>query len=169
MTRRDSGVTALLHATCLDFCGRGVLIEGPSGAGKSDLALRLIDQPGRGLGGDAKPAVLIADDQVVVSLKAGQLLARPPDKLKGLIEVRGLGILNIPYRPETLLRLVVTLMPAPEIERMPDHNDLTGEILGVRLPRMRLDPRLASAPARVRAALDALSAAEPAVVSTPSH
>lgn len=169
MTRRDRGVTALLHATCLDFCGKGVLIEGPPGAGKSDLALRLIDQPGRGLGGDLKSAVLIADDQVIVGLKAGQLLARPPEKLKGLIEVRGLAILSVPYRPETLLRLIVTLVPGQDIERMPDPDDLSREILGVGLPHMRLDPRLPSAPARVRAALDALSAAEPSVVSTPSH
>jgi HPr kinase/phosphorylase len=40
----------LVHGTCLVIGGCGVLILGASGSGKSDLALRLIDQPGRGTG-----------------------------------------------------------------------------------------------------------------------
>src|SRR5687767_4833 len=63
----DLPQAVVLHASCLDLDGKGVLIEGRPGAGKSDLSLRLIDQPGRGLTGDAlKGARLVADDQVVV-------------------------------------------------------------------------------------------------------
>jgi HPr kinase/phosphorylase len=40
----------LVHGTCLEIGGCGVLILGASGSGKSDVALRLIDQPGRGTG-----------------------------------------------------------------------------------------------------------------------
>jgi len=157
----------MLHATCLDIEGSGVLIEGPSGAGKSDLALRLIDQPGRGiLAGMPQMARLVADDQVVIRRTASGLVASPPEKLSGLIEIRGLGILKIPYCPETILRLVVTLRKLDDIERMPEPTDLMGKILGTWLPRISLDPRLPSAPARLRAALDALSVDERNVIST---
>jgi serine kinase of HPr protein (carbohydrate metabolism regulator) len=148
----------------------GVLILGPPGAGKSDLALRLIDEPGNGLSGASKTAVLVADDQVLLTAEARHLRARPPPRLKGLIEIRGLGILKLSCRPMTVVRLIVTLAAASEIERMPQPDDLVYEILSIKLPMLRLDPRFASAPARVRAALDSLyslSVNEPTMVSTP--
>jgi HPr kinase/phosphorylase len=159
--------SVMLHATCLDIGGRGVLIQGCPGAGKSDLAIRLIDQPGLGIaGGLPQTARLVADDQVVIRRLAAGLVASPPEKLRGLIEIRGLGILKIPYCPETILRLIVTLRRSEDIERMPQPTDLMGKILGVGLPRISLDPRSASAPARLRAALDALSVDERNVIST---
>jgi HPr kinase/phosphorylase len=157
----------MLHATCLDIEGLGVLIQGRPGAGKSDLALRLIDQPGTGiLGGMPKTARLVADDQVVIRRLASGLGASPPEKLRGLIEIRGLGIFRIPYCPETILRLLVTLRKMDGIERMPEPTDMMSKILGIWLPRISLDPRVASAPARLRAALDALSVDERNVIST---
>ena len=159
--------TVILHAACLDIEGRGVLIQGRPGAGKSDLALRLIDQPGTGILGQAlKPARLVADDQVVIRRLADRLLASPPDRLKGLIEIRGIGILKIPFCPETTLRLIVAMGQADEVQRMPEPHDLMGEILGTRLPRIVVDAKAPSAAARVRAALDALSVDEPNVIST---
>ena len=159
--------TVILHATCLDIEGRGVLVQGRSGAGKSDLALRLIDQPGLGVMGKAlKPARLVADDQVVIRRLGVRLLASPPEKLQGLIEIRGLGILQIPFCPETILHLIVVIGQREQMPRMPEPNDFIGEILGTRLPRIALDAKAASAPARVRAALDALSVDEPNVIST---
>ncbi|HEY7766457.1 MAG TPA: HPr kinase/phosphatase C-terminal domain-containing protein [Aestuariivirgaceae bacterium] len=163
----EASLSRLLHATCVDIEGRGVLIQGRSGAGKSDLALRLIDQPGRGLAGTAaRLAVLVADDQVIVRSAGGRLVAEAPDRLKGLLEIRGLGILKLPYRRSSTLHLLVTLSPEAEIERLPEPSDLVGEILDVKCPHIRLDPGRASAPARVRAALDALSVHEPGVIST---
>ena len=56
-TKRTVGqaTRTLLHASCVELSGTGVVLVGPSGSGKSDLALRLID------GG----AQLVADDRVV--------------------------------------------------------------------------------------------------------
>lgn len=130
----------LVHATCIDIAGSGVLLRGPSGSGKSDLALRLID------GG----AVLVADDQVVVEGADGVLRASAPAVLAGLIEVRGLGIMRLPYQDSTL-RLVVDLTPVAEIERLPD--DDRCDDLGVTLPVIRLAPFEASAAAKVRLAV----------------
>ena len=55
---------------------------------------------------------------------------------------------------ETRLRLAVRLTPAAEIERLPDLGQARMDILGIALPLILLDPQNASAPARLRAALD---------------
>jgi HPr kinase/phosphorylase len=159
-------VTQLFHGTCIDFDGAGVLILGAPGSGKSDLALRLLDRPGLGLSGQPKTAALVSDDQVAVTFDQGRLLARPPPAIRGLLEVRGLGIVEVPCRPQTVLALVVTLSDASMIERLPEPQDLACTILGQKLPLLRLDPRIASAPARVRAALDSLPVEAPIVIST---
>src|SRR6516162_9304950 len=72
-----------IHASCAARDGAGVLLLGPPGSGKSDLALRLLDCG----------FMLVADDRVEV--EGG--VARPPPALAGLLEVRGLGILRLPY------------------------------------------------------------------------
>ncbi|MGH6874367.1 MAG: HPr kinase/phosphorylase, partial [Aestuariivirgaceae bacterium] len=110
--------------------------------------------------------VLVSDDQVVVTLESGTLLARPPPSIRGLLEVRGLGVVELPFKPETVLALVVTLSDVSTIERLPEPGDLVFTILGRKLPLLRLDPGIASAPARVRAALDSLPVKAPIVIST---
>lgn len=145
--------TTTLHGTCVAVEGEGVLILGPPGSGKSDLALRLIDQPGCGLGAGLKSALLVADDQVHVSRKSGKLVASAPPVLAGKLEVRGLGIVDIATAAHVPLVLCVRLTDAATIERLPDLAGSTFEVLGVRLPLVMVDPLQASAPARVRAAL----------------
>jgi serine kinase of HPr protein (carbohydrate metabolism regulator) len=131
-----------LHAACVQLGGVGVVLLGPSGVGKSDLALRLIDGGAR----------LVADDQVRVEATPSGLLGRPADNLAGLLEVRGLGILRLPYCSASPLGLVVELdaTPAP---RLPEPS--TYPILGTELRRIRLDPRQPSAAAKIRLALGA--------------
>jgi serine kinase of HPr protein (carbohydrate metabolism regulator) len=133
--------------------GRGVLLRGKPGAGKSDLALRLIDTPGYGLGPELLRAELIADDQVMLEQVAGVLLASCPNPIKHRLEIRGLGIVDRMSGGPVPLALVVDLVPGLAVERLPADSDRSTSLLEVRLPRLALDPSTASAPAKIRAAL----------------
>jgi serine kinase of HPr protein (carbohydrate metabolism regulator) len=132
-------VSQIVHAGCVALAGRAVLIRGPSGSGKSDLALRLID---RGW-------VLVSDDYTSLSEAAGRLMASPPATIAGKIELRGVGILERPYRAEVPVALLVDLAGPPE--RMPEAD--TAEYEGVTVPMIGLSALEASAPIKVEAAL----------------
>ena len=119
------------------------MLLGASGVGKSDLALRLIDSG----------ATLVADDQVHVEAGETGLLGRPAEALAGLLEVRGLGILRLPYCEVSPLGLVVELDRDEIMARLPTRS--TYSLLGTDLRYLRLDPREASADAKVRLALTA--------------
>lgn len=147
---------ALIHGTCLSVGGEGVLLLGQPGSGKSDLALRLIDGAGTGLSGIARGAKLVADDQVVVRRSGSRLIASAPAALAGKLEIRGLGIVDVDTALEAELKLAVRLSPATDIERLPDLTRARMEILGATIPLVLIDPESASAPARIRAALDHL-------------
>lgn len=149
---------ALIHATCLAIGGEGVLLLGQPGSGKSDLALRLIDGAGTGLSGRLRSALLVADDQVVIRRVEGRLIASAPPPLAGKLEIRGLGIAEVPIERDVPLRLAVRLTPAADIERLPDLARSRMEILGVSIALVLLDPEKSSAPARLRAALDQFAA-----------
>ncbi len=69
----------ILHATAVAWRGRAVLILGRSGSGKSALALQLM----------ALGCTLVADDGVELAVQEGALVARPPEKIRGMIEARG--------------------------------------------------------------------------------
>ncbi len=86
---------------------------------------------------------LVADDRV--ELDGG--VARAPDALAGLLEVRGLGIVRLSYRDSVPVALVVELAGVEQLERLPE----PATRLGFR--SIRIDPSLASAPARVALAL----------------
>ena len=131
---------SIIHGTCVSIGETGVLIRGPSGAGKSDLALRLID------GG----AVLVSDDYCEATTKDGSVILSAPEAIAGRIEVRGLGIVRLTFRPSATLGLVVDLVRGTDIERLPD--ETTTDIAGVRVRWMQVDPTHASAGAKVRIA-----------------
>ena len=136
-----ASLNMLTHASCVAWPEGAALLRGASGAGKSDLALRLID-----LG-----AELVADDQVLLDSQAGRLLARPPETLAGMIEVRGVGIVVLAHRASAPVALVVDLVPDEQVERLPEPQ--TTLLLGVTLPLLRLSPWPASAAAKVRLAV----------------
>ena len=146
--------TTLVHGTCVAIGEAGVIILGPPGAGKSDLALRLIDQPGCGLSGVLRATRLVSDDQVAVTLEGGDLIASAPAAIAGLLEVRGLGIVQVPVVARVRLVLAVRLADALTIDRLPGADNGRFEVLGIGLPLALIDAAKASGPARVRAALD---------------
>ena len=87
--------------------------------------------------------VLVADDQVEVL----DGIARPAPALSGLLEVRGLGILTLPYMAQAKVVLAVQLGSGPRLPEPMRH-----EMLGI--PLVTIDPAAASAPSRVNLALD---------------
>jgi serine kinase of HPr protein (carbohydrate metabolism regulator) len=133
-----------LHASCVMIDGAGVLLHGASGAGKSDLALRLID----------RGASLVSDDYTFLRRVGDRLLASPPETIAGRIEVRGLGLIDMPYVHEAYVRLLIALdEPVP---RMPEDEAPTRWIAGVAVPVVALAPLEPSAPIKVELALRAL-------------
>lgn len=108
-----------------------MLIRGPSGSGKSRLALELI-QAARG--GTLRFARLVGDDRVHVEAAHGRLLVRPAAALAGMIELRGTGILQLPYEPSAVVGLLVDLAAAAE--RLPVASQSRTELEGVALARL---------------------------------
>jgi HPr kinase/phosphorylase len=120
------------HATAVLAGARAVLIRGPAGAGKSRLAWSLLEAAKRG---EILFARLIADDRVTLSMLNGRLIAAAPAQIAGKIELRGAGIVSVPYEPFAVVGLIVDLA-AGDAERIPARAALSAEILGVRLPRL---------------------------------
>ena len=99
----------LMHATCVDVNGSGVLIVGRSGSGKSSLAISLL----------ALGSTLVADDQCELVKKNNSFCIFKPASLPNRIEIRGIGLVSVPMVVETSLDWVVNMDEA-EKERMPD-------------------------------------------------
>jgi serine kinase of HPr protein (carbohydrate metabolism regulator) len=133
--------TQMIHASCVEIMGRGVLLLGPSGSGKSDLALRLID----------RGATLVSDDQVILTASESALIAGPPPKIAGKIEVRGLGIISLPFARDVRLSLAVDLAGA--VERFPLEPQWA-DYLDHRLALVALSAHEASATIKVERALE---------------
>lgn len=121
-----------MHGVFMDILGMGVLITGESGLGKSELGLELIS---RGNG-------LVADDAVdLFRINQTTIEGRCPDLLQNLLEVRGIGLLDIraifgetAVRRKMRLKLIVHLVRKETLER--DYErlpsvPLTQEVLGI--------------------------------------
>lgn len=126
-----------LRGTCIAVEGSGVLLRGPSGCGKSDLALRLIEAGAR----------LVADDYTDVVEAGGRIFAMPPPELRGLLEVRGIGIVQLPPAASAPLVASIDLIATENVERMPDRKSF--ELLGLSLPAFQLAAFEASCVAKV--------------------
>lgn len=148
--------TVMLAAAAKPFNGpphAAVLIMGPPGSGKSDLALRLIERGAR----------LISDDQTALFVEAGRLFAEAPPPIKGLLEMRGLGVITLEAAGPSPLGLAVEIDPAHDIARMPEpayYAAPTTLATAARVPLIRLKPFEASAPTKVVAAASALEIAQ---------
>ncbi len=124
------------HGVLIDIFGLGVLIEGDSGIGKSELALEMILKGHR----------FIADDIVVMKFFPPNLIVgSSPKPLKGHLEIRGLGIINVAelygissLRAEKKIGMVIRLTKEmEEIDRI-GLNKEKKEILGVKLPYLKI-------------------------------
>jgi HPr kinase/phosphorylase len=130
-------VSCSLHGVLMDVLGMGVLISGESGLGKSEVGLELIS---RGHG-------LVADDVVELHRVGPTTIeGRCPPILHGLLEVRGLGLLDIKtvfgetaVRRKMRLKLIVHLVRRntheDEYERLP-LEDLTQDVLGLQVRKV---------------------------------
>ncbi len=130
-----------LHGVFMEIYSIGVLITGESGLGKSELALELISRGHRLVADDAPEFTQIAPDV---------LDGACPELLQDLLEVRGLGIMNIrqmfgdtAVKRNKYLRLIVHLVRAGEIADTDGLSRLTGEtaarnVLGLEVPVFNL-------------------------------
>ncbi|GAB4218073.1 MAG: HPr(Ser) kinase/phosphatase [Rhodoferax sp.] len=121
-----------MHGVFMDILGLGVLITGESGLGKSELGLELIS---RGNG-------LVADDAAdLYRINQDTIEGRCPELLQNLLEVRGIGLLDIrgifgetAVRRKKRLQLIVHLVRRETLERDYDrlpHEPLTQDVLDV--------------------------------------
>jgi HPr kinase/phosphorylase len=139
----------LVHGTCVTLGRRGALLRGQPGSGKSDLALRFLALTGEA---DRKP-MLVADDQVFIADDDNRLVASPPTTIAGKIEVRGLGIVEMPYLARAELVLVCDLVNDKDVPRTPPEPWERTEIAGRKVPVLKLAPFELSAPLKLKMAL----------------
>jgi HPr kinase/phosphorylase len=125
---------ATIHASAVLVGPRAVLIRGPAGSGKSRLVMTLLNMSATGLLPFAR---LVADDRVLIEERHGRLLARPPAALAGLLEVRGLGLRQLPYEPVAVLGWILDL-GVEEADRLPRDEELTAALASVTLPRLAI-------------------------------
>jgi serine kinase of HPr protein (carbohydrate metabolism regulator) len=124
---------------------RGLLLRGPSRAGKSALALALIGKGWR----------LVADDRVHLWRCAGRVWGRAPDRLRGLLEVRGVGVLPVPALDCCEVTHVIdSPQGASEIERIPE--PAVAVLIGINLPACILELKAPGAADRAVAFCGAL-------------
>ncbi len=116
-----------LHACLLEIYGIGVLLTGESGIGKSEISLDLIKKGHR----------LIADDRVNIKDVRGKLIGSCPESIYGMMEVRGIGIIDVPrmfginsLSKNTRISLVVHLVSFNKNEPM--------ERVGMKTDRIQL-------------------------------
>ena len=128
------------HGVFMEISGLGVLIRGTAGIGKSEVALELISRGHR----------LVADDAPCFIARGDEVTGSCPDRLFGLLEVRGIGILDIrelfgsnALKARKYLRLIVDLYPADGARRIGADERLFGDrgnerIAGLAIPVWRL-------------------------------
>ena len=133
--------TTNLHGGLIQIYGKGVLITGESGMGKSEIGLELIK----------KGHLLVADDRVDCSLIHKQIIGKSPEILKGMMELRGIGIINIEkmYGVNSVLDkskidLIIHLEPwskDKEYDRVGIEDKKYQEVLGVKIPKLIIPVR----------------------------
>ena len=117
----DATEPDLFHGTAVALDGRALLLRGRSGSGKSTLARELI----------SRGAILVADDRVLVTPREAGLVASAPHRLAGLLEARGVGILQLAFTSAPIVAVID--MDSAESDRLPQRHDtvIAGETLAM--------------------------------------
>ncbi len=136
--------TKQVHSTSVVLDDNGILITGDSGSGKSDLALRLIDNG----------ATLISDDVTICKKKINHIFLSSPRETKGLLEVREVGIITVPFVEQIKLRMVVKLINK-ELERLPKKRIY--KLLGVDIPLLTINGLNSSSVIKVKVKLNEIT------------
>lgn len=130
----------LANCSCVSMRGRGLLITGEPGSGKSSLALALLD----------RGAELVGDDGVALTLEDRLVLAAPPPNTAGLIEIRNVGLLEV---PTSSAPIAIAIHLSASAERLPlGPKELL--LLGQPIPYISLYPDSPVLPLRAEAALE---------------
>ena len=127
-----------VHGVLLQLYGRGVLITGESGVGKSEIALELIK----------KGHLLVADDRVDVYRIHNHLSGEAPTVLKGMLEIRGVGVIDVPSMfgaasvvDKSPINYVIYLEKwnsQNEYNRLGDDNSDSVEYFGISIPKLTI-------------------------------
>ena len=129
-----------VHGVLVDVYGIGILITGESGIGKSETALELIKRGHR----------LVTDDAVDIKEVDGELIGQSPRITIGMLEVRGIGIIDV-----ASLYGLSSILPEKDIQLLMhfEHwkddgdydrlglNDDRQDILGVKVKKLRVPVR----------------------------
>lgn len=125
-----------LHGGLLSIYGKGVLIRGESGMGKSEIALELIK----------RGHLLVADDRVDCSRIHNKIVGKAPELLSGMLEIRGIGIINVARMfgvssvlPKIEVNFEVVLEPwqsGADYDRVGIEDKKYDRILGVDIPKI---------------------------------
>lgn len=128
------------HGGLMDIYGVGVYITGESGVGKSETELELVKRGHR----------FVADDVVEIHrLSDDKLIGRSPDLIRHMMEIRGLGIIDVSVmygmgaiRTEAEIDLTIHLEPGDisNIDRLGTANN-TITLLGVKVPQITMPVR----------------------------
>ncbi|MBI2791651.1 MAG: hypothetical protein HYX61_06815 [Gammaproteobacteria bacterium] len=125
------------HGVLLSIFGKGVLLQGPPGIGKSECALCLIDRGHQ----------LIADDAPLFSKSGSHIVGSCPANIAHLLEIRGLGIVDIQQLfgekavlKQTILELIIQITPSADVNqtRITSLQLDNKVILGVSIPNLTL-------------------------------
>ncbi len=127
-----------VHGVLISVFGKGVLVVGESGMGKSEVALELI----------RRGHVLVADDRVDIARIHNGLTGHAPDLLYGMLEIRGIGIIDVikMFGASALLQkasidMVIRLEKydsSKQYRRVGNEEDQYTNILGIDVPTIVL-------------------------------